>query len=70
MPGFSVDYQLLELAETHVHQVGDSIQPSYPLSSPSTPHISCIHFYFHPIESENESVHHSVLSDSLRINGL
>ena len=46
MPGFSVDYQLLELAETHVHQVGDSIQPSYPLSSPSTPHISCIHFYF------------------------
>ena len=26
---------LLELAQTHVHQVGDSIQPSHPLSSPS-----------------------------------
>ena len=29
MPGFP------ELAQTHVHQVGDAIQPSYPLSSPS-----------------------------------
>ena len=29
MPGFSVDYQLLEFAETHVHWVDDSIQPSH-----------------------------------------
>ena len=36
MPRFSV-HQLLELAQTHVHQVGDAIQPSHPLSSPSLP---------------------------------
>ena len=29
--------QPLELAQTHVHQVGDVIQPSHPLSSPSPP---------------------------------
>ena len=37
MPGFSVRHQLLELAQTHVHRVGDAIQPSYPLSSPFPP---------------------------------
>ena len=37
MPGFPVHHQLLELAQTHVHQVGDAIQPSHPLSSPSPP---------------------------------
>ena len=35
MPGFPVLHHLLELAQTHVHRVGDSIQPSHPLSSPS-----------------------------------
>ena len=34
-PDFPVHHQLLELAQTHVHQVGDAIQPSHPLSSPS-----------------------------------
>ena len=34
-PGFPVYHQLLELAQFHVHQVGDAIQPSHPLSSPS-----------------------------------
>ena len=34
-PGFPVHHQLLELAQTHVHQVGDAIQPSPPLLSPS-----------------------------------
>ena len=34
-PGFPVHYQLPELAQTHVHQVGNAIQPSHPLSSPS-----------------------------------
>ena len=34
-PGFPVHHQLLELAQTHVHRVGDAIQPSHPLSSPS-----------------------------------
>ena len=30
-----IHHQLLELTQTHVHQVGDAIQPSHPLSSPS-----------------------------------
>ena len=34
-PGFPVHHQLPAVAETHVHQVGDVIQPSHPLSSPS-----------------------------------
>ena len=37
MPGFPVHHQLLELAQTHVHQVSDNIQPFHPLSSPSPP---------------------------------
>ena len=36
-PGFLVHHQLPELAQTHVHWVGDAIQPSHPLSSPSSP---------------------------------
>ena len=36
-PGFPVHHQLPELAQTHVHCVGDAIQPSHPLSSPSPP---------------------------------
>ena len=36
-PGFPVHHQLLEPTETHVHWVGDAIQPSHPLSSPSPP---------------------------------
>ena len=39
-PGFPVHHQLLELAQTHVHGVGDAIQPSHPLSSPSPPAFS------------------------------
>ena len=34
-PGLPVLHCLLEFAETHVHWVGDAIQPSHPLSSPS-----------------------------------
>ena len=32
-PGFPVHYYLLEFAQTHVHKVGDAIQPSHPLPS-------------------------------------
>ena len=39
-PGFPVHHQLLELAQTHIHQVSDAIQPSHPLSSPSSPALS------------------------------
>ena len=35
MPGFPVHHQLMELAQTQVHGVGDAIQLSHPLSSPS-----------------------------------
>ena len=39
-PGFPVLHQLLGLAQTHVHQVSDAIQPSHPLLSPSSPAFS------------------------------
>ena len=34
-PGFPVHHQLSDLAQIHVHRVGDAIQPSYPLLSSS-----------------------------------
>ena len=34
IPGFLVHHQLPEPAQTHVHHIGDAIQPSHPLSSP------------------------------------
>ena len=37
MPGLPVHHQLPELAQTHVHWVGDAIQPSHHPSSPSPP---------------------------------
>ena len=37
MPGFPIRHQLLELAETHVHQVSDAIQPSHPTISSCRP---------------------------------
>ena len=37
MPGLPVHHQLLKFTQTHVHWVGDAIQPSHPLSSPSPP---------------------------------
>ena len=36
-PGLPVHHQLLEFTQNHVHRVGDAIQPSHPLSSPSPP---------------------------------
>ena len=36
-PGFPAHHQLPKLTQTHVHWVGDAIQPSHPLSSPSSP---------------------------------
>ena len=35
--GLPVHHQLLEFTQTHVHWVGDAIQPFHPLSSPSPP---------------------------------
>ena len=36
-PGFPVHHQLPESTQPHTHRVGDAIQPSHPLSSPSPP---------------------------------
>ena len=36
-PGLPVHHQFPEFTQTHVHWVGDAIQPSHPLSSPSLP---------------------------------
>ena len=40
MSGFPVYHQLPELTQTHVHSIGDAIQPSHPLLSPSPPAFS------------------------------
>ena len=37
MPGLQVLHHLLELVQTHVHRIGDAIQPSHPLPPPSPP---------------------------------
>ena len=39
-PGLPVHHLVLELAQTHAHQISDAIQPSHPLSSPSPPTFS------------------------------
>ena len=36
-PGLPVHHQLLQFTQTHAHRVGDAIQPSHPLLSPSPP---------------------------------
>ena len=36
-PGFPVHHELPEFTQTHAHRVGDAIQPSHPLLSPSPP---------------------------------
>ena len=36
-PGLPVHRQLLEFIQTHIHRIGNNIQPSHPLSSPSPP---------------------------------
>ena len=54
-PGFPVEHQLLEPVQTHVHQISDAIQPSYPLSSPSLPafNLSQHHSLFKWVSSES-----------------
>ena len=42
MPGFPAHHQFQELAQIHVHQVGDAIQPSHPLL-PSCPALRLSH---------------------------
>ena len=51
MPGFLVHNQFLELPQTQVHRVGDAIQPSHPLLSPS-------------LSASNDPQHHSLVFSS------
>ena len=44
-PGFPVHHWLPEFTQTHVHRVGDAIQPSHPLSSPSPPTLSLLSLF-------------------------
>ena len=54
MQGPLVHHQLLEFTQTHAHRVGDAIQPSHPLSSPSPPALNPSQHQ----SSSNESTHH------------
>ena len=54
-PGLPVHHQLPEFTQTHVHWVGDAIQPSHPLSSPSP--------------TFNLSQHHSLFKSQLFASG-
>ena len=55
-PGLPVHHQLPELTQTHVHWVGDAIQPSHPLLSPSSPafHLSQYQDLFQWVSSSHE----------------
>ena len=56
-PGLSVHHQLPEFTQTHVHRVGDAIQPSPPLSFPSPPTFNLSqHWGKHQGLFSNESV--------------
>ena len=54
-PGFPVHHQLWDPTQTHVHWVGDAIQPFHPLSSPSHPTFNL---------SQNQGLFQSVISSS------
>ena len=45
MPGFPAPHYLLEFVQTHVHWVGDAIQPSHPLSPPSPDNLLSIRVF-------------------------
>ena len=55
-PDLPVHHQLLEFAQTHVHCVGDAIQSSHPLSSPSPPAFSLSQHQglFQPVSSSSQ----------------
>ena len=55
-PDLPVHHQLLEVTQTHVHWVGDAIQPSHPLSSPSPPASSLSQYQglFHWVASSHQ----------------
>ena len=60
-PGLPVHHQLLEFTPPHVHQVGDAIEPSHLLSSPSppAPHPSQ-HLGYQKLRNKNLILGHSL----------
>ena len=56
-PGLPVHHQLPEFTQTHVHWVGDAIQPSHPLSLPSPPtsNLSQHHGLFKWVSSSHQA---------------
>ena len=71
MPGFPVHHQVLELTQAHVHWVGDTIQPSHPLSSPSPPafNLSQHHGLFQGVSSSgSQSIRVSTSTSVLVMN--
>ena len=66
MPGFPVLHYLPELAQTHVHWVGDAIQPSHPLSPPSLASESFPMSWLFP--SGGQSIRASALASVLPMN--
>ena len=71
-PGFPVHHQLTKLAQTHVHRVGDAIQPS----SSVVPFSSCLQSFLasgsfpmsHPFTSGGQSIGVSALASVLPMN--
>ena len=53
-PGLPVHHQLLEFTQAHVHWVGDAIQPSHPLWSPSPP---AFNLFQHRVFSSESALH-------------
>ena len=65
-PGLPVHHQLSEFTQTHVHRVGDAIQPSHSLSSPSPPSPQSLRASQSFPMSQLFRSDHSVVSASLR----
>ena len=71
-PDLPVRHQLLEFTQTHVRWVGDAIQPSHPLSSPSPPALNLSQHQSFPMSqlfaSGGQSIGVSVSTSVLPIN--
>ena len=69
-PGLPVHHQLPEFIQTHVHRVGDAIQPSHPLSSPSPPgfNLSQHQGLFQWVSSSHQSIGVSASTSVLPMN--
>ena len=69
-PGLPVHHQLPEFIQTHIHQIGDAIQPSHSLSSPSPAAFNLSQhqglFNEKALCIRSDQISRSVMSDSLR----